>query len=88
MSISGTVSLRAGHAPVCARLHPQRRQHLFELSTQRHSVFVEEAQLEEGGIRLEAVRHGNVTANVVALERIAVYIVTLNRTDRAAGHVT
>ena len=75
-----------GARAVCARLHPQRRQHFLELSAQRHSVFVKEAQLEEGCICFEAICHVHwflAAGNVVALERFPVHIMALDRADGA-----
>ena len=63
---------------------PEHRKELFKLASQRHGVLIEEAQLEESSIRLEAVCHMHrllSAGDVVALKRFPVHIMPFNGAD-------
>ena len=65
---------------------PEHRKELFKLASQRHGVLIEEAQLEESSIGLEAIGHVHrflSAGNVVSLEWLSIHIMALDGADGA-----
>ena len=65
---------------------PEHRKELLELAAQCYGILIQEAQLEEGCICLEAVCHVHrllSAGNVVALKPFPVHIMTLYGADSA-----
>src|SRR5699024_244665 len=48
-------SFKRGAGPVGTSLQPEHRKQLLKLTTQRHSILIQESQLKESGICLETI---------------------------------
>lgn len=65
------------------RLEPQHRQKFFKLPAERNEIFVEKTQLEKRGIGFEAVRHRQIGAEIISVERCVVDVVPFDTANRA-----